>query len=122
MRISDWSSDVCSSNLPLPPSGVLICAMSESVDPPLPLIRTKLAPPRIGSASVERRALLETLAQPHLRSRSEERRVGKEGDSTSKSRLSTFHEKKKHTITPLHHNTHPYPHTEIRTPSTHHRL
>src|SRR3546814_17123722 len=67
MRISDWSSDVCSSNLPLPPSGVLICAMSESVDPTLPLIRTKLAPPRIGSASVERRALLETLAKHHLR-------------------------------------------------------
>src|SRR3546814_1192184 len=41
--------------------------MSESVDPTLPLIRTKLAPPRIGSASVERRALLETLAKHHLR-------------------------------------------------------
>src|SRR3546814_4360291 len=41
--------------------------MAESVDPTLPLIRTKLAPPRIGSASVERRALLETLAKHHLR-------------------------------------------------------
>lgn len=37
--------------------------MTESPDPALPLIRTKLAPPRIGSAAVERRALLELLEQ-----------------------------------------------------------
>lgn len=41
--------------------------MTEPVDPALPLIRTKLAPPRIGSAPVKRKVLLDVLEQHRQR-------------------------------------------------------
>src|SRR3546814_4183790 len=65
MRISDWSSDVCSSDLTSP-----YC---------------RRAPPRAGR---------EAIARPRLwlaPGRSEERRVGKECVSTCRSRWSPYH-------------------------------
>src|SRR3546814_6951547 len=67
MRISDWSSDVCSSDLPATTSAT-------SSSPPSTPCR---------SCASSRRA------------RSEERRVGKECVSTCRSRWSPYHQKNK---------------------------
>src|SRR3546814_13487278 len=72
MRISDWSSDVCSSDL--------IYGLE-------PRKSAKLFRPS-GALSRQRRAGLVT-------ARSEERRVGKECVSTCRSRWSPYHYKKK---------------------------
>src|SRR3546814_10891022 len=68
MRISDWSSDVCSSDLSVPSKETV-----EMTDTP----------------STSRRALLGGIA------RSEERRVGKECVSKCRSRWAPYHKKKK---------------------------
>src|SRR3546814_5330747 len=68
MRISDWSSDVCSSDLPPGPDAVSAASM---------LVRLSLP------AGAEH-------AQT-LKRRSEERRVGKECVSTCRSRWSPYH-------------------------------
>src|SRR3546814_13413440 len=73
MRISDWSSDVCSSDLKL--SGEM-----------------RLDAQAIAAIPMGQRALLIPLI-----ARSEERRVGKECVSTCRSRWSPYHEKKKRT-------------------------
>src|SRR3546814_21077208 len=69
MRISDWSSDVCSSDLPSPLS---------------------LFSPSLPEASLKARSAEETPP-----GRSEERRVGKECVSTCRSRWSPYHYKTK---------------------------
>src|SRR3546814_19102221 len=69
MRISDWSSDVCSSDLP-----------SLQQDDAAPVVD-------------DVRDLY--LGEPLLQFRSEERRVGKECVSTCRSRWSPYHYKKK---------------------------
>src|SRR3546814_14142233 len=93
MRISDWSSDVCSSDL--------CCArpaswMSPYSMPPYPFA-AGLRPP----ADHERCARTNTNACGMLmqHTRSEERRVGKECVSTCRSRWSPYHYKKKETTT-----------------------
>src|SRR3546814_1480798 len=68
MRISDWSSDVCSSDLP----GL-----------------TRLAPGMIGSAPIPCLHASYSCRKPSVRS--EERRVGKECVSTCRSRWSRYH-------------------------------
>src|SRR3546814_7804983 len=74
MRISDWSSDVCSSDL-IPPS-------------------------RISATNASRLANAVSGPQsPRRVARSETRRVGKECVSTCRSRWSPYHEKKKNRIT-----------------------
>src|SRR3546814_14229978 len=99
MRISDWSSDVCSSDL-VPP-----CA---SRPPPS---RT-LAP--LALASATRRSTLSSaswlISGPWL-TRSEERRVGKECVSTCRSRWSPYHYKKNKPNK----NTHVYEYTDKQT-------
>src|SRR3546814_11630236 len=72
MRISDWSSDVCSSDLGAPrkPSGPPARPPWRLPNPPAPRAPASPAP------------------------RSEERRVGKECVSTCSSRWSPFHYKK----------------------------
>src|SRR3546814_10094729 len=76
MRISDWSSDVCSSDLRLE-AGQTIGIVGES-----------------GSGkSVTMMAAMGLL--PPSAQRSEERRVGKECVSTCRSRWSPYHKKKK---------------------------
>src|SRR3546814_15574370 len=99
MRISDWSSDVCSSDLLVvrhaPPPGL----------PPVdPARRHRLRCP-LRYAGLRRRqghgargVLQRRLRQPgdpRQRVRSEERRVGKECFSTCRSRWSPYHYKKK---------------------------
>src|SRR3546814_10255380 len=74
MRISDWSSDVCSSDLTDDRNG------TESIE-----LRTKAAGRNIGQIVRRRRLLLQYLLG------SEERRVGKECVSTCRSRWSPYH-------------------------------
>src|SRR3546814_8447752 len=90
MRISDWSSDVCASDLPHQPSG---CC--QHVDPhgkrrPGSWLRSapgwttaccSLTSTTAASVAVSKRPY-----PPPRRTRSEERRVGKEGVSTFRSR------------------------------------
>src|SRR3546814_2721061 len=83
MRISDWSSDVCSSDLHRR-------ARRRPARPRLSL-DPRPAPHRLLSRT---RGLAPPAWQHHLRNaalRSEERRVGKECVSTCRSRWSTYH-------------------------------
>src|SRR3546814_20314883 len=83
MRISDWSSDVCSSDLHPEAGSVLVHATYDGeMDD---LVKT-LATLQVLDLDI---------ASPDLEERSEERRVGKEGVSTCRSRWSPYHEKKK---------------------------
>src|SRR3546814_2190809 len=69
MRISDWSSDVCSSDLPRARApGLDVRSAGGGFSAPCPCIRARLR-----------------------RRRSEERRVGKECVSTCRSRWSPYH-------------------------------
>src|SRR3546814_17054916 len=84
MRISDWSSDVCSSDLgaasgPLPCEGRGGLGRGVFWDQPEPWT----PPPNLPLPS-----------QGEGQQRSEERRVGKECVSTCRSRWSTYHSKK----------------------------
>src|SRR3546814_14318006 len=93
MRISDWSSDVCSSDL----------GFALEIDHrclPLP----SAAPSRAGSlrlSSVEQDVDAPVLAALVL-DRSEERRVGKECVSTCRSRWSPYHSNKNNTRIDIH--------------------
>src|SRR3546814_16236012 len=81
MRISDWSSDVCSSDL----------ATSPGRPPPwTPYFEM----PALSFPTSSSRAPWRSAP-----GRSEERRVGKECVSTCRSRCSTYHYNKKHTHT-----------------------
>src|SRR3546814_12409265 len=87
MRISDWSSDVCSSDL-CPAKGSVTPSICPRARPILSPDRPGLTPPRFihpPNKPYARRLML----------RSEERRVGKECVSTCRSRWSPYHEKKK---------------------------
>src|SRR3546814_4772797 len=75
MRISDWSSDVCSSDLP---DAILFLAVFRVLSPPP---RTRSHRGRCRNSSTP------TAPWP----RSEERRVGKECVSTCRSRWSPYH-------------------------------
>src|SRR3546814_20301676 len=100
MRISDWSSDVCSSDLP-GRAGV----SSRSADKDLPPFSRPadistgglimdIASGTIGEALLETRLGNKTaslLTMIDLDGRSEERRVGKECVSTCRSRWSPYH-------------------------------
>src|SRR3546814_18973685 len=98
MRISDWSSDVCSSDLrPHPRHRGL--AQSRSAAPALRGARKPL----------DLRLFITTIRhQGATRVSSEERRVGKECVSTCRSRWSPYHKKKKNTD---HHYTSIYSYT-----------
>src|SRR3546814_1697777 len=81
MRISDWSSDVCSSDL--------ILGLDEAFHDFLALGTGEVAGLAADDLDVLRRG--DCLVE----ARSEERRVGKECGSTCRSRWSTYHQKKK---------------------------
>src|SRR3546814_17579611 len=101
MRISDWSSDVCSSDLLLPVDHHARPAqqdMQASITEPAALLR-QLAQllPNIGIVTTLR-PVAHALpigpcdtARPPLAHRSEERRGGKECVSTCRSRWSPYH-------------------------------
>src|SRR3546814_9987253 len=90
MRISDWSSDVCSSDLPermrpladrategrANPKGIPMLYLCSSKDAAMSEVR-----PWLGSM----------VSLGHFEIRSEERRVGKECVSTCRSRWSPYH-------------------------------
>src|SRR3546814_10648702 len=84
MRISDWSSDVCSSDLGFNPSGRGHTCFRNLHTPPC----THRPPPR-EQPLVLAWCLSERAIAP--RQRSEERRVGKECVSTCRSRWSPYH-------------------------------
>src|SRR3546814_1159694 len=86
MRISDWSSDVCSSDLGAEPGRLAL---------PVPEERRRAddeGRPRPPPEQVQRQHL-DGLAQAHVvgEHRSEERRVGKECVSTCRSRWAPYH-------------------------------
>src|SRR3546814_3584240 len=96
MRISDWSSDVCSSDLDRSHRRRrqrLRGARRRGAGPPRPRLRPHDAPRRRGArrGGGGRRSA----AGGRSVRRSEERRVGKECVSTCRSRWSPYHSKKK---------------------------
>src|SRR3546814_10312041 len=95
MRISDWSSDVCSSDLVAVP-----VARPRTSSPALPAAGSVARQRTLAGTPVETSAPTAALGawatSPARRSpRSEERRVGKECVSTGRSRWSPYHKKKK---------------------------
>src|SRR3546814_17476767 len=91
MRISDWSSDVCSSDLTWPRS----CASAPTSRPPAQNARRTTCWSTATWGCRARRG-----------SRSEERRVGKECVSTCRSRWSPYNSKKQQAYMHHIHNTH----------------
>src|SRR3546814_7812178 len=94
MRISDWSSDVCSSDLP---HRVSMAGNGTSLSLEVPTVAEELRDAGYATSMVGKWHL--TAAVPikdsaeHLKwlNRSEERRVGKECVSTCRSRWSPYH-------------------------------
>src|SRR3546814_8774614 len=87
MRISDWSSDVCSSDLPQPYDNPVVLRESQSA-------MTTAAKPSDPAAPAAPRSELNQRQEQIIalvRERSEERRVGKECVSTCRSRWSPYH-------------------------------
>src|SRR3546814_14540811 len=80
MRISDWSSDVCSSDL--------LLRRSAAPGPSARVVRNRLSRHRFQPAEAACSAMPAAMS-------SEERRVGKECVSTCRSRWSTYHLTKK---------------------------
>src|SRR3546814_12446296 len=102
MRISDWSSDVCSSDLPF--MVLPLYASLEKLD--RSLIEAALD---LGASQLHAfRTVVIPLALPGIvsGSRSEERRVGKECVRTCRSRWSPYHSKKKITKKHTHYAVH----------------
>src|SRR3546814_11577379 len=97
MRISDWSSDVCSSDLTV--TGVTAKAFVFDEDD-----RYDGHPANGPVHDIE--ILRDGITNCHAGKRSEERRVGKECVSTCRSRWSPYHSKRKHNKTqPYTHHT-----------------
>src|SRR3546814_15518484 len=102
MRISDWSSDVCSSDLAYDPTPNG-CAASACGD----CRRARTSPIRrqgssrygvVGIATAQAFVYITQYYTEYKFRRSEERRVGKECVSTCRSRWSPYHYKKNDTI------------------------
>src|SRR3546814_19881410 len=93
MRISDWSSDVCSSDLlPVRGAGGFIARDDAILAGDVDLAKNPAD--RVGDRPTTVRIDVED-RDLHSRRRSEERRVGKECVSTCRSRWSPYHSKKK---------------------------
>src|SRR3546814_14233902 len=94
MRISDWSSDVCSSDL----SG-RVQPLERPDAPPRqdrpPVLHRDAGHQQLLRQLAARHAVLPSPNHHRFKTRSEERRVGKECVSTCRSRWSPYHEKKK---------------------------
>src|SRR3546814_17938198 len=105
MRISDWSSDVCSSDLAVPTPGLECGGLPAHIHHPTGSAATGATLSEADGVNAWRTAPRPTAspdgsgATPGRTSRSEERRVGKECVSTCRSRWSPYHEKKKKTKT-----------------------
>src|SRR3546814_13503447 len=92
MRISDWSSDVCSSDLRDQPGGDVSLGTVDEI-----VVDAELADRQRDREGPAARVEIEPLAADQRpdqhRQRSEERRVGKECVSTCRSRWSPYHSK-----------------------------
>src|SRR3546814_1603891 len=86
VRISDWSSDVCSSDLPAP-----LVDRLQFVQRPRLRDDRHVRHHRVRTEQDQEIALLEVGKGPMHRAKSEERRVGKECVSTCRSRWSPYH-------------------------------
>src|SRR3546814_20887270 len=100
MRISDWSSDVCSSDLggqvDLAGPGVAVLSAWPGPEHYHTASGTSMATPFVAGVAallVEADSAIagQTLLERIVQSRSEERRVGKECVSTCRSRWSPYH-------------------------------
>src|SRR3546814_16328550 len=98
MRISDWSSDVCSSDLRMTASRALRELQNAGIVVRLPGVGSFIAePPRQGHIIEIRNIADEIRSRGHeyharvVQNRSEERRVGKECVRTCRSRWSPYH-------------------------------
>src|SRR3546814_5941981 len=92
MRISDWSSDVCSSDLRAPDPGQL--ERFAAAGPERPAVLALVVPFQRDLGIVELQPPKAALPQYQRKGgdrRSEERRVGKECVSTCRSRWSPYH-------------------------------
>src|SRR3546814_13709756 len=95
MRISDWSSDVCSSDLVLLTLEQAQTKARAVAAGHRGTLRIALAGDRRADAADEAGAATGQAARPAIAiARSEERRVGKEGVSTCRSRWAPYHYKK----------------------------
>src|SRR3546814_14360559 len=98
MRISDWSSDVCSSDLAAATVAAaqehLALALAGEVEQHVLLV---LAQDLRAHRHLDDEIVAARACAVRSRARSEERRVGKECVSTCSSRWSPYHSKKKHT-------------------------
>src|SRR3546814_16574848 len=98
MRISDWSSDVCSSDLPGDKIGVVIAMESGDVEiaRDLAMHIAAMSPRFLDAKAVSadaidsERKIIEAIVAQEQIDRSEERRVGKECVGTCRSRWSTY--------------------------------
>src|SRR3546814_15593536 len=103
MRISDWSSDVCSSDLLEAPArtiapiiGDVLAALGSTGAPLLTRMSGSGATSfALYHQAAERARAAAAIRASHPDWRSEERRVGKECVSTCRSRWSPYHYKKK---------------------------
>src|SRR3546814_15357760 len=111
MRISDWSSDVCSSDLY---AGNLSTLKDVDDDPRFDFVKGDICDPgTLVDAMRGCDAVVHFAAESHvdrsiegsddfvITNRSEERRVGKECVSTFRSRWSPYHSKKNHYLQPF---------------------
>src|SRR3546814_2691732 len=89
MRISDWSSDVCSSDLVQARRRVRLAAPSHRASLWVTDLRVRDRAPARSTRTLERRPNCEPALR--VRPRSEERRVGQECVSTCRSRWSPSH-------------------------------
>src|SRR3546814_14085796 len=100
MRISDWSSDVCSSDLPeltalvRVPRHAHLAHLREELDA-LARVQAEAAAEAAGYERLGGQGAGRAAARDPGERRSEERRVGKECVSTCRSRWSSLHRKKK---------------------------
>src|SRR3546814_14384827 len=98
MRISDWSSDVCSSDLP-DFGDVLEEGIEQRIAAAVAAVLAGIAGQGVAGCSVD------VIAGQEV-GRSEERRVGKECVSTCRSRWSPYLYKKKQTVPHILHTQH----------------
>src|SRR3546814_12279623 len=103
MRISDWSSDVCSSDLAMfgrqdEPAASRAFDIGAGLSEPIGSVKIGGALARRGllrDATDQKNRLVHDETSKGQGKRSEERRVGKEWVSTCRYRWSPYHEKKK---------------------------
>src|SRR3546814_12304135 len=99
MRISDWSSDVCSSDLTV---FMVLPTSTQPADAVRDLVATTRALAEQLNAEVfdaNRQVFTAEAQRVLMAERSEERRVGKECVSTCRSRWSPYHSKKNTRVT-----------------------